>query len=72
MSPPTDSSEETPLLCAMSKSPVRVARPVASDDDFRDDSSGEVVVQDYDDSRKIGITGAVFLILNKMIGTGSE
>lgn len=24
------------------------------------------------DSRKIGVTGAVFLILNKMIGTGSE
>lgn len=24
----------------------------------------------YDDSQKIGITGAVFLILNKMIGTG--
>ncbi|KAK6206619.1 hypothetical protein LQW54_007571 [Pestalotiopsis sp. IQ-011] len=28
------------------------------------------VVQAYDESRKIGITGAVFLILNKMIGTG--
>jgi hypothetical protein len=25
----------------------------------------------YDDKRKLGITGAVFLILNKMIGTGS-
>jgi hypothetical protein len=25
----------------------------------------------YDESRKIGVTGAVFLILNKMIGTGS-
>ena len=25
----------------------------------------------YDDSRKLGITGSVFLILNKMIGTGS-
>lgn len=24
----------------------------------------------YDDSRKMGVTGAVFLILNKMIGTG--
>ena len=42
-------------------------------------SSGEDVgeVQEentyaYDDSRKLGITGAVFLILNKMIGTGSE
>lgn len=26
----------------------------------------------YDDSRKLGVTGSVFLILNKMIGTGSE
>ena len=26
----------------------------------------------YTEDRKIGITGAVFLILNKMIGTGSE
>lgn len=25
----------------------------------------------YEDSRKLGITGSVFLILNKMIGTGS-
>ncbi|KAH8649067.1 amino acid/polyamine transporter I [Xylariales sp. PMI_506] len=28
------------------------------------------VVQAYDQSRKIGVAGAVFLILNKMIGTG--
>jgi amino acid transporter len=28
------------------------------------------IVDRYDDSRKLGITGAVFLILNKMIGTG--
>lgn len=26
----------------------------------------------YDESRKLGITSAVFLILNKMIGTGSR
>ena len=26
----------------------------------------------FDDSRKLGITGSVFLILNKMIGTGSK
>lgn len=37
---------------------------------------GNAVVQEdstyaYDDSRKLGITGSVFLILNKMIGTGS-
>lgn len=26
----------------------------------------------YSEDRKIGVTGAVFLILNKMIGTGSK
>lgn len=26
----------------------------------------------YTEDRKIGVTGAVFLILNKMIGTGSK
>ncbi len=26
----------------------------------------------YDESQKLGIVGSVFLILNKMIGTGSE
>ena len=26
----------------------------------------------FDDSRKLGVTGSVFLILNKMIGTGSK
>jgi hypothetical protein len=26
----------------------------------------------YSDSRKLGVTGSVFLILNKMIGTGSR
>lgn len=26
----------------------------------------------FDDSRKLGITSSVFLIINKMIGTGSE
>lgn len=28
-------------------------------------------VYHYEDSRKLGVTSAVFLILNKMIGTGS-
>jgi len=40
---------------------------------YNESSDGEVqeVLQyQYDDSRKIGVTGAVFLILNKMIGTG--
>jgi len=38
-----------------------------------EDAVGEVQDENtyaYDDSRKLGITGAVFLILNKMIGTG--
>lgn len=41
--------------------------------DDRDAEVGEVKQENtyaYDDSRKMGITGAVFLILNKMIGTG--
>lgn len=32
---------------------------------------GDEQVFQYDDSRKLGITSSVFLILNKMIGTGS-
>lgn len=27
---------------------------------------------EYDESRKLGIMGSAFIILNKMIGTGSE
>lgn len=45
----------------------------------RDDASAEAVgvvkqqeTYAFDESRKIGVTGAVFLILNKMIGTGSK
>lgn len=48
--------------------------PGSPDDGHSSDVGGETqAVQHihYDDSRKIGITGAVFLILNKMIGTGS-
>lgn len=42
-----------------------------------DEGPPDVEVQDEKqfkvaDSQKIGVTGAVFLILNKMIGTGSE
>jgi len=33
---------------------------------------GEVLKYEIPESRKIGVLGAVFLILNKMIGTGSE
>lgn len=35
------------------------------------EADGEQVFQ-YDDSRKLGVVSAVFLILNKMIGTGSK
>lgn len=44
-----------------------------SEDDPSTDNDSIVDAQKYaySDDRKIGITGAVFLILNKMIGTGS-
>lgn len=35
-------------------------------------SNTDEQVFQYDDSRKLGIVSSVFLILNKMIGTGSE
>lgn len=62
----------------MSKSPVRTTGVLAGEDGVERDISGQEdapegqIVQAYDDSRKIGITGAIFLILNKMIGTGSK
>lgn len=49
---------------------------LARDDDSPPDyASGQVQDEQafkFSESRKIGVTGAVFLILNKMIGTGSE
>lgn len=49
---------------------------VARDEDSTPDyASGQVQDEQafkFSESRKIGVTGAVFLILNKMIGTGSE
>lgn len=42
--------------------------------DFSASDSGSIEAEEvyaYDDSRKLGITSSVFLILNKMIGTGS-
>lgn len=41
----------------------------------QDDVDAQVQVEQQfkvAESQKIGVTGAVFLILNKMIGTGSE
>ena len=46
-----------------------------SDDSSPDYAGGQVQDEQafkFSESRKIGVTGAVFLILNKMIGTGSE
>ena len=57
-----------------SRDPDVAAAAPASPDDRSADAPGETqAVQriHYSDSRKIGVTGAVFLILNKMIGTGS-
>jgi hypothetical protein len=61
------------------KSPNGEAAPKAINDHVQektvqqDVEVGEIKEENtyaYDDSRKLGITGAVFLILNKMIGTG--
>ncbi|KAK0621996.1 amino acid permease [Bombardia bombarda] len=48
------------------------ARPIEPDNVISDGSSSiqEVAKYSYEDSRKLGVTGATFLILNKMIGTG--
>jgi hypothetical protein len=42
--------------------------------DERPDNESTIDAQNfaYTEDRKIGVTGAVFLILNKMIGTGSK
>ena len=54
--------------------------PVASGGAARDEegaylsetaSTIDATTYAYSEDRKIGVTGAVFLILNKMIGTGS-
>ncbi len=38
---------------------------------FRSTRNGEQVFK-IEESRKLGVTSSVFLILNKMIGTGSQ
>lgn len=53
-----DSSPEAPPLPPAEK-------------DTGPEADGEQVFQ-FDDSRKLGVVSAVFLILNKMIGTGSK
>lgn len=48
--------------------------PLDASDGHISDNSSTIDAQTYayTEDRKIGVTGAVFLILNKMIGTGSE
>ena len=61
-------SEEERSLAAADESPEELA-PLIGDSEERVHA-----VEQYDvpPSRKIGIPGAVSLILNKMIGTGSQ
>jgi len=42
-----------------------------SDEDRYDSATQDEVVIRINEDQKLGVTGAVFLILNKMIGTGS-
>lgn len=61
MAPRDDSPEAPPYISA------------AEDKDETDTGSKtDEQVFEYDDSRKLGIVSSVFLILNKMIGTGSK
>lgn len=55
--------------------PQYVTEDHASDDHNGDVVDGKVQTEEIfeiDDSQKLGVTSAVFLILNKMIGTGSK
>ncbi|KAJ2997362.1 hypothetical protein NUW58_g679 [Xylaria curta] len=53
------------------KDPERsVSQEATSPDHTDSESVGNIQTYDYDESQKIGVTGATFLILNKMIGTG--
>ncbi|KAK3904501.1 high-affinity methionine permease [Staphylotrichum tortipilum] len=58
---------------ASSSEEAAVVNDPKADGHHTDVEVGEVKDENkyaYDDSRKLGVTGAVFLILNKMIGTG--
>ncbi len=55
----------------------RLFRVAPHDDPIDSEAASEILESDGaqypgSDSSKIGVTGAVFLILNKMIGTGSR
>lgn len=53
---------------------LKTGNLTADNDGHISDNASTVDAQTYayTEDRKIGVTGAVFLILNKMIGTGSE
>ena len=53
--------------------PAQKVEKTLSDADTSSAAAGEIQEENkyaYTDDRKMGITGAVFLILNKMVGTG--
>jgi len=56
----------------ISNEEAAIGKPVVYDHTSDENVVGVVTEEkiEYDESRKLGITGAVFLILNKMIGTG--
>jgi len=56
----------------MGKRRVQFVEKDVLSDTARSSASKETTAHDAEESRRIGVIGAVFLILNKMIGTGSE
>lgn len=45
----------------------------AANNDSQSDSEVQATERyEYEESRKLGIMGSAFIILNKMVGTGSE
>lgn len=61
----SDSESKTKML------PERGITEVHRVESRGENGTGAVQKYAFSEKRKIGITGAVFLILNKMIGTGS-
>lgn len=59
-------------MATRDSSPEALPLPLPpAEKDAGPEADGEQVFQ-FDDSRKLGVVSAVFLILNKMIGTGSK
>ncbi|KAF3904640.1 hypothetical protein ABW21_db0206022 [Orbilia brochopaga] len=69
----TTSSDYQATTARMSKDEIVISKQAEEQLPVYDGPETEVRAEEHfvvDDSRKIGITGAAFLILNKMIGTG--